>query len=331
MHDLIENADDPYKYAVSGTRLRGELLWRKSMKLLATGEIGDRRLSRGRPHLSRVGRLTPPPGPGLDQGDIAGHTVTFIGGLHRSGTTMLAKALAEHPDASGFEDTAAIEDEGQFLQSAYPLAAVHGGPGLFGFTPAMHMTEESPGANPVTGRALFEEWAPYWDLSREALIEKSPPNLIKMRFLQAALPGSRFVVVLRHPISSALAVRKWARTPLDSLLRHWLTCHRLARADARAVEHLMVIRYEDLIERPQAELDRLHEFLGLSHFEPRLAIRSEVNDRYLERWRRLSGRSPLHRRHLAALEARYEEAVREFGYSLVDPRWRGTGPPLGPT
>ncbi len=36
----------------------------------------------------------------------------FVCGLHRSGTSLLARALAEHPAASGFQNTGAIEDEG---------------------------------------------------------------------------------------------------------------------------------------------------------------------------------------------------------------------------
>ena len=64
------------------------------------------------------------------------HRFVFLAGLHRSGTTLLARLLAAHPEVSGFSGTGVPADEGQHLQTVYPAAKVYGGPGRFGFAPS---------------------------------------------------------------------------------------------------------------------------------------------------------------------------------------------------
>ena len=255
------------------------------------------------------------------------HTFGFIGGLHRSGTSLLARCLADHPEASGFANTGALEDEGQHLQSVYPAAGRYGGPGKFGFAPEIHLTEDSPLVTEANRQRLLAEWGPYWDCERRVLIEKSPPNLLKMRFLQAMFPGARFIVVLRHPAVNAFATQKWSWTGVGRLVEHWLVCNEAMAEDLASLEHVTLIRYEDLIAEGDEELMRLHRFLGVEPMRYGLEPRQGLNDAYLERWRRLGRlarwralerRLPESRRR-STIERRFEERVNRFGYSLRNP------------
>jgi hypothetical protein len=242
----------------------------------------------------------------------------FVAGLHRSGTSVLFKCLKEHPAISGFHGTGVIEDEGQLLQTVYPPARVHGGPGKFGFYPDAHLTEASPLATRQSADELFRQWAPLWNLSRPVLIEKSPPNLIRTRFLQALYPNSQFIVILRHPIAVSYATQKWSGTQLHSLLRHWLVCHRIYEADRPYLGRVLTLKYEAFVADPAGVLDRVLRFLGLPPQASATPVRASANESYFARWRDRAGK-PAKRAYLTGLEALYERAVGHFGYSLKDP------------
>jgi hypothetical protein len=249
----------------------------------------------------------------------------FICGLHRSGTSVLFRALRGHPQVSGFEGTGSIEEEGQFLQSIYPPGHRYGGVGVFGLNPGSHLDERSPLASPANARRLYAEWARYWDTDRPVLLEKSPPNLVRTRFLQSLFPNASFVVPIRHPVAVSLSSKAGRpRLPLATLIEHWLVCHERFLADVGHLRRVYTFRYEDWSAAPQRILDELWDFLGLERAPLAEAVRSR-NEPSLRRWREMRARrgARLYRRWIVrAFEAR----VARWGYSLAEPErlspWR---------
>lgn len=221
--------------------------------------------------------------------------------------------------------TGVYEDEGQHLQSVYPIAAAHGGPGRFALDPEARLAGESPLITTDAARSLLDAWMPFWDASKPVLLEKSPPNLIRMPFLRALFPAARFIIVVRHPVAVSVATRKWTRTSMDSLMRHWLAGHRHLVDDARAVGDVAVVRYEDLMAAPGDELNRIFAFLGLPAYRTEWPARAGLNDAYFSQF--MSPRWPWAKRTNAQVARRYEAQVARFGYSLLQPSKLGSPAP----
>ena len=216
-----------------------------------------------------------------------GHRHLFVCGLHRSGTSLITRSLAEHPQISGFSGTGVIEDEGQFLQTVMPLETLYGGVGRFGFDPRAHLTEESPLNTPKNGRKLLAEWNRHWDGTKPVRIEKTPSNLLRMRLLNELARPAQFIIVTRHPVAACLATLKWTQGNVFSLLSHWVHCYRLARSDAGKLRHVIWTSYEAFMANPEAERNRLLAFAGLPPCTGLSSVVREENRKYFSQWRDL--------------------------------------------
>lgn len=253
---------------------------------------------------------------------ISSDRLLFVGGLHKSGTSIFHRCIGDHSQISSFSDTGVPRDEGQLLQSVFPPAHESGGMGRFGFHDASHLTEDSPLVGSSNAKRLLREWSEYWDTEKKMLVEKSPPTLIRMRFLQALFPEAGFVILLRHPLAVSYSTSKWTDIPLHLLVAHWVRCHRIFEEDRPEIRRIMVVRYEDFVRRPRETLSSIYEFAGLAREPAGQKVRREVNRKHLRRWtyNKLLPRASAYRRRIIE---RYEEDVRRFdyGYTLDREVW----------
>ena len=262
------------------------------------------RLSKGR---------TRPAQPLRQSFDVSSRRFLFLAGLHRSGTSIVHRLLRAHPDVSGFSDTGAKEDEGQFLQSVFPIAGKFGGPGRFAFDARARLDETSDLCTDENRERLGREWSAHLDAESPVLIEKSPPNITKSRFLQAMFPKASFIFIVRHPVPVSLATRKWSKTTDAELLLHWCVAHQVMLWDLSRLHRALVIRYEDFVAEPERHMGRMLEFADL----PAIALDERVEDRngrYFAKWE--EDRSC---ERLGLAPDLFSAIPAQFGYSLERP------------
>ena len=241
--------------------------------------------------------------------------LVFIIGIHRSGTTILSHFLGEQAAISGFENTGFPSDEGQYLQTVFPIDVDFGGVGKFAFKKKFAYTEASELVTEANRKSLIEGWCKHWDLSKSILVEKSPPNIIRTRFLQAMFPNAKFITIFRHPIAVSYATQKWAKTSFRQLLKHWTTAHKIYLKDRPKLKQEFCFTYEELVSNPEKILSALSDFIGID-----IKYSGEFrnsNKNYFERWHGMKYEF-LQGYQRKALIIEFEKAVRKFGYSMLD-------------
>jgi hypothetical protein len=242
--------------------------------------------------------------------------LVLVGGLHRSGTSLLAQLIADHPEASGLSGTGVMEDEGQHLQDVYPSGATYGGPGRFARASDAHLTETSPLATPETARKLRAAWDPYWDTSKRLLVEKSPPNLIMGRLMQAVFPDAALVFIVRHPVAVTLATVKWRpRTTLPRLMEHWFHAHDVARSDQAYLRNAHVVSYEHLLHQTADTLLGVQRFLGLTTAIPSDRIKRSGSAPYAQQWQAMLDDGD---RGAGNCVKTFDDRAASYGYDLKD-------------
>jgi hypothetical protein len=274
--------------------------------------------------------------------EMSHYKYVFVCGLQRSGTSVLGRNIARFENCTGFKNTGALMDEGQFLQDIYPIDAKFGGAGRFGFDPRAHRTESSELLTSENVARLRATWHSHWDASKSICVEKTPANLLMPRFLQAAFPNSYFVVIMRHPVPVSIASQRWkvSVSPLYRLFEHWLHCHRLFEEDKKHLKHVYELRYEDYIENPGKYHQEIAAFIGTCVPEtpkednfyyvtqwrnptglrvPEHAMEGTSrthNEKYFNRWRYLLEHS-FFRHYYRYIVNKYEPEFAKYGYSLL--------------
>jgi hypothetical protein len=201
----------------------------------------------------------------------------FIVGCCNSGTTILWQALRRHaaldgPTTEGQELVGLPRSMTHFLGKQTSRMFAH---------PKFGMAYRLTGADYDSDTAA-RLVATYSRCCRrgQRLIEKSPANTLRIRFLQRVFPDASFVGIVRNGIAVAEGIvrkRRWdpdrphlagLPTTLTEAAEQWAHANMVLLQDLAGLPNAMVIRYEELVSEPISTLRRvlMHCGLDLSAF-----------------------------------------------------------------
>jgi tetratricopeptide (TPR) repeat protein len=228
------------------------------------------------------------PGSVANDADASARPVLIVGML-RSGTSLAEQILASHPQAFG---------AGELI---YWSRAAQGGAAL-----------EAGAAGDARLAGLASGYLQRLaELAPDALrvLDKMPANFQHLGLIHRALPNARFIHMRRNPIDTCFSIycqhfeatHSYANDLGDlahaygeylRLMRHW---RQLLPSD-----RLLEVRYEGLVDDPEACSRRMLEFIGLD-WDPRCLafertersvitaskwqVRQKINRQSVERWR----------------------------------------------
>ena len=225
----------------------------------------------------------------LASGGTASELPVFVVGMPRSGTSLTEQILASHPQVHG---------AGELLYWIFAADAERAA-----------ALEEREAKIHELGRTYLEGLAGQAPAASR-VIDKLPVNFRHLGLIHAALPGARFIHLERNALDTCLSIyfqgfsaaHPYATDFGD--LAHYYHEYRRLMAHWRAVlppQTLLEVRYEDLVDDPEAWSRRMLEHIGLP-WDPRCLefhrterpvltasnwqVRQPINRGSIERWRR---------------------------------------------
>lgn len=190
----------------------------------------------------------------------------FIAGCSNSGTSLLHAILSAHPLIG------TLPDEGQFCTNQLPLNRNLGLKRLWAVPPEKLYLNEK-GDPQIDLIKLKRQWAARFnDTRRPVLLEKSPPNTVRLRWLQANFPGARFIGIHRNGYAVAEGIRRKAGHSVDIGAEQWSNANKILLEDLPKMQHHMLISYESLTENTEESIQKICQFIGIPMLDKKALI-----------------------------------------------------------
>jgi len=245
----------------------------------------------------------------------------FIGGHHRSGTTLMRVMLHRHPEIACGPESQLLEHTSfmefhQYLEDTWMPMFERLGMDQNDVDHALGMFMDN----------FFTRYAAQRDKQRWG--EKTPKNIFRLEYLFRLFPRAKFIHMIRDPRDIHCSVMEKARTTTDRwtgitaerTAERWMSAIERGRPWRISADKYLEVRYEDLTAQPVLTSRRVLDFLGESWsdavLEGQSTYRGNVNRTIfttsVRRWTR-----DLSRRDRTTIESIAGAGMRELGYEVL--------------
>ncbi len=181
----------------------------------------------------------------------------FIAGCPNSGTSLLHDLLANHPSIGS------MPQEGQFLTDQLIRPYQLGLSRLWMKDKEKFVLNEHS-VTKTDIKRLKKQWAlQYNDTNKEVLIEKSPTNAVRTRWLQKHFTPSFFIGIYRNGYAVSKGISDKTGADIRTCAMQWIESNEIMMDDFSSLQHKLLISYEDLTNDPVVTIRKITDFLSL--------------------------------------------------------------------
>lgn len=224
-----------------------------------------------------------------------------IVGAPRSGTTLLRFMLDAHSDLAIPPETAFLRLGPELVERNVTVdeffRAIVGFPATAPAWRDFGIAEEAfrealaqlvPFTVADGFRTFYRLYASRFHKSRWG--DKTPLYCKAIELIRQVLPEAQFIHIIRDGRDAALSLRKMWFSPghdIETQAAYWRDCVRAARGAGHGRTDYLELRYEALVERPEAVLQETCRFIDLDYQETMLDYYTRTPDRLAEHGTRL--------------------------------------------
>lgn len=186
----------------------------------------------------------------------------LVVGMPRSGTTLVESLLAANPAVSSVGESALLPNVGGVLSMFTPRDA--------------DLNATVRGLNGEAAEILGHRYVralkrQVGDASKTRIVDKMPHNFLNIGLAGLIVPEGRIIHVQRTPAATALSV--WMQNfnghhgyaaRFDDIAHHYALYRKLMAHWRDAMgDRILDVRYEDVVNNPALETERMLDFIGL--------------------------------------------------------------------